>query len=33
VRALTVRITLSVVLFALLMLGYYFGLIEPTSMQ
>jgi hypothetical protein len=26
-RALTVRITLSVVLFALLMLGYYFGLI------
>jgi hypothetical protein len=33
VRALTVRITLSVVLFALLMLGYYFGLIEPTGMQ
>ena len=32
-RALTVRITLSVVLFALLMLGYYFGLIEPTGMQ
>jgi hypothetical protein len=30
-RALTVRITLSVALFALLMLGYYFGLIEPTS--
>lgn len=29
VRALTVRITLSVLLFALLMLGYYFGLIEP----
>jgi hypothetical protein len=26
-RALTVRIVLSVVLFALLMLGYYFGLI------
>ena len=27
VRALTVRITLSVMLFALLMLGYYFGFI------
>jgi len=27
VRALTVRIALSIVLFALLMLGYYFGLI------
>jgi hypothetical protein len=27
VRALTVRITLSVILFALLMLGYYFGFI------
>jgi hypothetical protein len=27
VRALTVRITLSVVLFVLLMLGYYFGFI------
>ena len=27
VRALTVRITLSVVLFLLLMLGYYFGFI------
>jgi hypothetical protein len=26
-RALTVRVALSVVLFALLMLGYYFGLI------
>jgi Protein of unknown function (DUF2909) len=33
VRALTVRITLSVVLFALLMLGYYFGLIEPMAGQ
>jgi DUF2909 family protein len=33
VRALTVRITLSVVLFALLMLGYYFGLIEPIAGQ
>ena len=28
VKALTVRITLSVVLFVLLMLGYYFGVIE-----
>jgi hypothetical protein len=27
VKALTVRITLSVMLFALLMLGYYFGFI------
>ena len=27
VRALTVRVTLSVVLFALLMLAYYFGFI------
>jgi hypothetical protein len=27
VKALTVRITLSIVLFVLLMLGYYFGLI------
>ena len=27
VRALTVRISLSVVLFLLLMLGYYFGFI------
>ena len=27
VKALTVRITLSVVLFALLMLGFYFGFI------
>ena len=27
VKALTLRITLSVVLFALLMLGYYFGFI------
>jgi hypothetical protein len=31
VRALTVRITLSVVLFLLLMLGYYFGLIQPMN--
>ncbi len=28
VKALTVRITLSVVLFVLLMLGYYFGVID-----
>lgn len=27
VRALTVRITLSIILFALLMLGFHFGLI------
>ena len=27
VKALTVRITLSIVLFSLLMLGFYFGLI------
>ena len=27
VKALTLRVTLSVVLFALLMLGYYFGFI------
>ena len=31
VRSLTVRIALSVVLFALLMLGHYFGLIEPNA--
>lgn len=31
VRALTVRITLSVALFLMLMLGYYFGLIEPMG--
>ena len=28
VRALTIRVVLSVVLFALLMLGFYFGLIS-----
>ncbi len=32
-RALTVRITLSLVLFALLMLAWYFGLISPHSLQ
>ena len=29
VRALTVRITLSLILFALLMAGYYFGMVQP----
>jgi hypothetical protein len=33
VRALTVRIVLSFVLFSLLMLGYYFGFIEPHSLS
>jgi len=32
-RALTVRITLSLVLFALLMLAWYFGVITPHPMQ
>jgi hypothetical protein len=32
VKALTVRITLSIVLFLLLMLGYYFGLISPQGL-
>ena len=31
VRALTVRISLSVLLFLMLMVGHYFGLIEPMS--
>lgn len=31
VRALTVRISLSLMLFALLMGGYYFGFIEPHA--
>ncbi len=31
VRALTVRIALSVVLFAILMVGHYLGLIEPNA--
>jgi lipopolysaccharide export LptBFGC system permease protein LptF len=31
VRALTVRITLSLVLFVLLMLAWYFGLISPHA--
>jgi cytochrome bd-type quinol oxidase subunit 2 len=32
-RALTVRITVSVLLFALLMLAWYFGLIAPHPLQ
>jgi DUF2909 family protein len=32
-RALTVRITLSLVLFALLMLAWYFGLIAPHTLE
>jgi uncharacterized membrane protein SpoIIM required for sporulation len=33
VRALTVRIVLSLVLFSLLMAGYFFGFIEPHSVS
>ena len=32
VRALTIRITVSLVLFALLMLAWYFGLISPHTL-
>ena len=32
-RALTVRITVSLLLFALLMLAWYFGLISPHPLQ
>jgi hypothetical protein len=32
-RALTVRIAVSLLLFALLMLAWYFGLIRPHSLQ
>jgi len=32
-RALTVRITLSLLLFVLLMLAWYFGLISPHGLQ
>jgi hypothetical protein len=32
VRALTIRITLSLVLFGLLILGYLFGLIDPHGL-
>ena len=33
VRALTIRVGLSVALFILLMLAYYFGLISPNEMR
>jgi len=32
-RALTVRITLSLVVFVLLMLAWYFGLISPHTLE
>ena len=32
-RALTVRITLSLLLFALLMIAWYFGLISPHGVE
>jgi hypothetical protein len=32
-RALTLRITLSLLLFALLMIAWYFGLISPHGVQ
>ena len=32
-RALTIRITVSLVLFAVLMLAWYLGLISPHSLQ
>lgn len=32
-RALTVRIALSIALFALLLIAWYFGLISPHSLQ
>jgi len=32
-RALTVRVALSLLLFALLMLAWYFGLITPHTIQ
>ena len=32
-RALTVRITVSLLVFALLMLAWYFGLIRPHALQ
>jgi hypothetical protein len=32
-RALTVRITVSLVLFALLMIAWYFGIISPHPLQ
>lgn len=33
VRALTVRIVLSITLFVLLILGYMFGLLQPHGVQ
>ena len=33
VQALTVRISLSVALFALLLVGYHFGLIQPQGVR
>jgi hypothetical protein len=33
VKALTVRISLSIGLFVLLMAGYYFGIIPPTGLH
>lgn len=32
IKALTVRITLSVILFAMLMLGFYFGIIPQRGL-
>ncbi|MEW8521946.1 MAG: twin transmembrane helix small protein [Candidatus Thiodiazotropha endolucinida] len=32
VRALTLRVVLSLLLFILLMVGYYFGLLQPHSL-
>jgi hypothetical protein len=32
VKALTIRVSLSIVLFVLLMAGYYFGLIPKTGL-
>jgi len=32
-KALTVRITLSITLFALLMAGFYFGIIPPVGLR
>lgn len=33
VRALTLRVAFSVVLFVLILLAWYFGLIEPTGIR
>ncbi len=33
VKALTVRITLSIILFVLLMAGYHFGIIPQTGLR